>query len=194
MGKLEEKRFELLCAEYEKEQAELEQLLASEQAQLDQFHEDTDRASHFLALAQKYTDFTELTAPMIHEFVEKILVHAPDRSTGERVQEIEIYLNFIGKFEVPMPEPTEEELAAEEKRRQKRIRDHEKYLRQKERKQKIAEGLIVPGEPYQLVCQCCGEPFQSVRPNTKFCKPACREKFYRQEKRKAKEMETSQTA
>ena len=157
MGKLEEKRFELLCAEYEKEQAELEQLLASEQAQLNQFHEDTDRASHFLALAQKYTDFTELTAPMIHEFVEKILVHAPDRSTGERVQEIEIYLNFIGKFEVPMPEPTEEELAAEEKRRQKRIRDHEKYLRQKERKQKIAEGLIVPGEPYQLVCQCCGE-------------------------------------
>ena len=49
MGKLEEKRFALLCAEYEKEQAELEQLLASEQAQLDQFHEDTDRASHFLA-------------------------------------------------------------------------------------------------------------------------------------------------
>lgn len=194
MGKLEEKRFELLCAEYEKEQAELEQLLASEQAQLDQFHEDTDRASHFLALAQKYTDFTELTAPMIHEFVEKILVHAPDRSTGERVQEIEIYLNFIEKFEVPMPEPTEEELAAEEKRRQKRIRDHEKYLRQKERKQKIAEGLIVPGEPYQLVCQCCGEPFQSVRPNAKFCKPACREKFYRKEKRKAKETETSQTA
>ena len=140
MGKLEEKRFELLCAEYEKEQAELEQLLASEQAQLDQFHEDTDRASHFLALAQKYTDFTELTAPVIHEFVEKILVHAPDRSTGERVQEIEIYLNFIGKFEVPMPEPTEEELAAEEKRRQKCIRDHEKYLRQKERKQKIARG------------------------------------------------------
>ena len=78
--------------------------------------------------------------------------------------------------------------------RQKRIRDHEKYLRQKERKQKIAEGLIVPGEPYQLVCQCCGEPSQSVRPNAKFCKPACREKFYRQEKRKAKETETSQTA
>ena len=94
MGKLEEKRFELLCAEYEKEQAELEQLLASEQAQLDQFHEDTDRVSHFLALAQKYTDFTELTAPMLHEFVEKILVHAPDRSTGERVQEIEIMSRF----------------------------------------------------------------------------------------------------
>ena len=49
---------------------------------MDQFHEDTDRASHFLALAQKYTDFTELTAPMIHEFVEKILVHARTEAPG----------------------------------------------------------------------------------------------------------------
>ena len=68
------------------------------------------------------------------------MVHAPDRSTGERVQEIEIYLKFIGKFDVPMPEPTPEELAAEEARRQRRARDHAKYLRQKERKRKIAEG------------------------------------------------------
>ena len=44
---------------------------------LDQFNEDTDRANKFLALAKKYTDFSELTAPMINEFVEKIVVHAP---------------------------------------------------------------------------------------------------------------------
>ena len=183
MGKLEEKRFEMLSTEYEKEQDELEQALASDQTNLDQFNEDTDRADKFLALAKKYTDFSELTAPMINEFVEKIVVHAPDRSTGERIQEIEIYLKFIGKFDVPMPEPTPEELAAEEKRRQKRIRDHEKYLRQKERKKKIAEGQIVPGEPYALVCQCCGESFHSIRPNAKFCTPACRQRFYRQQKR-----------
>ena len=182
---------------------ELEQALASDQADLDQFNEDTDRADKFLALAKKYTDFSELTAPMINEFVEKIVVHAPDRSTGERIQEIEIYLKFIGKFDVPMPEPTPEELAAEEKRRQKRIRDHEKYLRQKERKKKIAEGQIVPGEPYALVCQCCGESFQSIRPNAKFCTPACRQRFYRQQRRELpppdavsepEPMETSKTA
>ena len=82
-----------------------------------------------------------------------------------------------------MPEPTPKELAAEEKRRQKRIRDHEKYLRQKERKKKIAAGQITPGEPYALVCQCCGETFHSIRPNAKFCTPACRQRFYRQQKR-----------
>ena len=196
LGRMDEKRFELLSAGYEKEQDELEQALAADQANLDQFNEDTDRADKFLALAKKYTDFSELTAAMLNEFVEKIMVHAPDRSAGERVQEIEIYLKFIGKFDVPLPEPTPEELAAEEVRRQRRARDHAKYLRQKERKRKIAEGQIVPGEPYALVCQCCGETFHSIRPNAKFCKPACRERFYRQQKRAAKQetLKTDKTA
>ena len=57
MGKLEEKRFEMLSAEYEKEQDELEQALASDQADLDQFNEDTDRADKFLALAKKVHGF-----------------------------------------------------------------------------------------------------------------------------------------
>ena len=162
-------------------------MLDTQRAQLDQFNEETDRADHFLALAKKYTDFSELTPAMVNKFVDRIMVHAPDRSSGERIQEIEIYLKFIGQFEVPMPEPTPEELEAEEKRRQKRIRDHEKYLRQKERKRRIEEGLIIPGEPYALTCSCCGEAFHSQRPNAKFCKPACREKFYRREKKKEKE-------
>ena len=143
LGRMDEKRFELLSTGYEKEQDELEQALAADQANLDQFNEDTDRADKFLALAKKYTDFSELTPAMLNEFVEKIMVHAPDRSAGERVQEIEIYLKFIGKFDVPLPEPTPEELAAEEVRRQRRARDHAKYLRQKERKRKIAEGHAV---------------------------------------------------
>ena len=29
-----------------------------------------------------------LTTPMINEFIEKIMVHAPDRSDGDRVQEV----------------------------------------------------------------------------------------------------------
>lgn len=66
-------------------------------------------------------------------FYPKILVHAPDRSTGERVQEVEIYLKFIGRFEIPLPEPTPEELAEEERRRKRREMNHRKYLRKKER-------------------------------------------------------------
>lgn len=46
------------------------------------FAEDTDRAKQFLELAKKYTDFSELTTPMINEFVEKIIVHAPEKLTA----------------------------------------------------------------------------------------------------------------
>ena len=104
------------------------------QGELDVFNEDTNRAGQFLTLAKKYTDFTELTTPMIFEFVDKIVVHAPDRSSGERVQEVDIYLKFIGKFDVPLPEPTPEELAAAEKLRQRHIKQHEWYMRKKEEK------------------------------------------------------------
>ena len=93
----------------------------------------------FLALAKKYRDFTELTTPMINEFIDRILVHAPTKDEyGDRCQEVEIYLNFIGRFEVPTPEPTPEELAQLEAERKKRAANREKYYRRKERKAKEA--------------------------------------------------------
>lgn len=52
---------------------------------------------------------------MIAEYIEKIVVHEADKSSGERQQQVVIYVNFIDKFEVPMPKPTAEEIATEEK-------------------------------------------------------------------------------
>ena len=140
MGKIPEKRFDMLSAEYEKEQAELEEVIAADMVELDVFATDADRAHQFLALAKRYTDFTELTTPMINEFVDRIIVHAPEKIDGERSMEIEIYLKFIGKFEIPIPEPTPEELAAEEAARKRRAAERAKYERRKERKrqQKLA--------------------------------------------------------
>ena len=132
--KISEKRFEVLSGEYEQEQEALEVAIAQEQAELDAFEADTARADQFLELARKYTDFSVLTTPMIYEFVDKILVHAPDRSSGERTQEVDIYLKFIGKFDVPLPEPTPEELAEMEKIRQRRAKGRKKWRRAQERK------------------------------------------------------------
>ena len=101
---------------------------------MDAFEADTAKVDQFLELARKYTDFSVLTPPMIYEFVDKILVHAPDRSSGERTQEVDIYLKFIGKFDVPLPEPTPEELAEMEKIRQRRAKGREKWRRAQERK------------------------------------------------------------
>ena len=137
--KISEKRFEVLSGEYEQEQEALEAAIAQEQAELDAFEADTARVDQFLDLARKYTDFSVLTTPMIYEFVDKILVHAPDRSSGERTQEVDIYLKFIGKFDVPLPEPTPEELAEMEKVRQRRAKGREKWRRAQERKKQQEE-------------------------------------------------------
>lgn len=67
-------------------------------------------AEEFLALVDKYTDIKELTPAIVNEFVEKILVHKAERIDGERVVELEIYLRFVGKMELPAQEMTPEEI------------------------------------------------------------------------------------
>ena len=148
MEKISEHRFDMLSAEYEQEQAELESVIAADQVELEIFHADATRADQFMALAKKYTDFSELTTPMINEFIEKILIHAPEKIDGERTMEIEIFLKFIGKFDVPMPEPTPEELAAAEADRKRRAANREKYARKKARREqrKLEEQLAQAAE------------------------------------------------
>lgn len=138
-GSLTEKRFKLLSDGYEREQEELDAAIEREQAALDAFAADTDRAGQFLDLVKRYADFSVLTTPMILEFVDKIVVHAPDRFNGERMQEVDIYLKFIGKFDVPLPEPTPEELEEQEWRRKIREKQREYSRRSREKKKRAAE-------------------------------------------------------
>ena len=95
---------------------------------------DSTKISSFLAIAKKYRNADALTTPMIYAFIEKILVHAPEKIDGERHMQIDIYLKFIGNFQVPQDEPTAEEMAEEEKQKQRRAKNREKVARCMERK------------------------------------------------------------
>ena len=50
----------------------------------------------FLRNIRKYTDPTELTAEILNDLVDKIVIHAPDKSSGHRKQKIEIYYKAVG--------------------------------------------------------------------------------------------------
>ena len=50
----------------------------------------------FLKNVRKYTDPQELTAELLNDLVDKIIVHAPDKSSGHRKQKIEIYYKAVG--------------------------------------------------------------------------------------------------
>lgn len=170
VGRISEERFESLLADYEQEQKALKQTITEAESGLSAFEQDTARVEQFLTLAKKYTDFSELTTPMINEFIDKIIVHAPDRSDGDRVQEVDIYLKFIGKFDLPAPELTEEELKEQERLRKERIRSRERY-----RRLKAGENM---SPPFERTCEQCGKTFMAGISNAKFCHPNCRAKFY----------------
>ena len=134
--RITDKRFEILSSEYEREQSELEQLISQLQTEVDSFEDSAERAASFLELTRRYKDFTELTAPMLHEFVQRIVV--PERTEKNKrftTQKVEIYLNFIGDYTPPSypdtliiekPDPDQQE------RERKRDYHSEYYRRRKE--------------------------------------------------------------
>lgn len=126
-GKIPEKHFDRLLSGYDNEQTALEAEMQELQTGLDRYGADSVRADRFLELVKRYTDFSELTTPMLNEFIEKVVVHEADKSTGDRVQKVDIYLNFIGAFTVPKMEDalTAEQEAREQRKLQARNRERE---------------------------------------------------------------------
>lgn len=143
LGKIPEERFETLSKEYDDEQKILKISISEAEAEISAFEQDSVNISAFMELVKKYTDFTELTNQMINEFVDKILVHAPDKSTGDRIQEVEICLNFVGNIEIPLPKPTPEEIEEMKKKQYwkdqyRKRRDYELARRKKKNAEQLA--------------------------------------------------------
>ena len=126
-GKIPDKHFNRLLVEYDTEQSALEQEAAELKEGITAQAEDGMRAQRFVSLVRRYTSFDELTAPMLNEFIEKVVVHEADKSTGERRQKVDIYFNFIGCFVPPKPEVilTAEEEAKAQKALAARNRERE---------------------------------------------------------------------
>lgn len=103
-GKIPDKHFERMLAEYDREQTELETEMAELKEQIFGMDEDNKKADKFIAIVRKYTDFTELTTPMLNEFIEKVVVYEATGGRKDRKQKVEIHFNFVGQVEVPQSE------------------------------------------------------------------------------------------
>lgn len=99
IGKLSDERFMKMSKGYEDEQNTLQTEANEIQSELQQEEKKSVDVKRFLAIVKKYTDLTELTPEILREFIDKIIVHAPDKSSGRRLQEIEIIYNHIGEFD-----------------------------------------------------------------------------------------------
>jgi len=109
-GILTEDRFVKLSRGYEREQQELQAQTTALAEQISTQEQKTLDLSRFLTQIRKHTNVTELTPVLLNELVERIEVYAPDKSSGKRAQDIDVYFNFvglIGKLELAKPSEPE---------------------------------------------------------------------------------------
>ena len=99
-GKITDERFIKLSATYEKEQAELEQSVSDLRDILKQAQAEAVNIDSFLQTVRKCTAPSELTPAILHEFVDKIIIHEADKSSGKRRQQIDVHYNFIGEIDL----------------------------------------------------------------------------------------------
>ena len=133
LGKLPDKRYQILEAQYAKEQETLETEAAALQKKVDEYEQEQKSADKFIALVKKYQNFEKLDAVMLNQFIYKIFVHERDyKGVANSPQTVEIYFNFVGKFGMQeINSPSEEERAALKEKERLRQKRHEAYLRRK---------------------------------------------------------------
>ncbi len=166
VGKIPEKHFTDLLADYDREQETLQKEMERLNADVEQYNTDSIRADRFIELVKRYTTFDTFSTTLLNEFVDKVVVHEAVKINGRRTQQVDIYLSFIGRFDIPewaeneaLPLPTPHKKRkkrrhemTEEQRNRERERDHIRYA-QKVAGKKKAEAerrlAILKGSAYE---------------------------------------------
>ena len=108
IGKISDERYVTLSMSYEEEQRELKTALPDMENYLETETDKTENLQRFIDKVKRITEIKELTAELVNEFIDKIVVHAPRYLDGKRVQLIDIYYNGVGILRELTPEEMEE--------------------------------------------------------------------------------------
>lgn len=139
LGAIAPDRYEQLSQKYAEEYYPLKKELEEIRARLSDHENQSQRAKKFIRLVESYCDFEEVTPTAINEFISKIVVHERDvKRARYAVQRVEVYFNYIGKFENELTEqmePTEQECKRmreqiEEAKKEKSRAYHREYYKE----------------------------------------------------------------
>ena len=107
LGKISDERFVKLSQSYEEEQKQLQTSISDLTEKLAKQQEDSLNISKFIARISKYTELPELTVEIVNELIDKIVIHKPTGTKRNRIIQIDIYYNFIGKLNNEKSEPND---------------------------------------------------------------------------------------
>ncbi|MDL2254322.1 DUF4368 domain-containing protein, partial [Ruminococcaceae bacterium OttesenSCG-928-I18] len=98
-GKVPDERYMKMAAKFEDEQAELREQAAVLETAVAEDERKAVNVDRFLTLVRKYTTIGELTPAIVHEFIEKIVVHEAEGGRKNRTQKVEILYANVGAID-----------------------------------------------------------------------------------------------
>ena len=99
LGRITGDRYRSLSESYESELKEKTDEKESIERQINSMSEKKINADRFFEIIRKYTDITELTAPILNELIDRIIIYEKEEIDGEAVQNVVIFYKFAGKIE-----------------------------------------------------------------------------------------------
>ena len=98
--RITEYNFNMLSQKYQLEQIELDEKIQKLKAALAESKQSVEDARKWIEIVKQYSEPTELTAELLNNMIDKIVVHeAIKYENGFREQKIEIYYRFVGKID-----------------------------------------------------------------------------------------------
>lgn len=95
-GVISEARFQMLADSYEQEQEELREKITMLEEEIQNQEDQVENVDRFIQMAKKYLYLEKLTPAVLNDMVNAVYVHAPDKSSGHRIQDVDISYNYIG--------------------------------------------------------------------------------------------------
>lgn len=105
LGKISDERFVKLSQNYEEEQKQLQTSISDLTEKLAKQQEDSLNISKFMARISKYTELPKLTVEIVNELIDKIVIQKPTGTKRNRIIQVDIYYNFVGKLNNEKSEP-----------------------------------------------------------------------------------------
>jgi hypothetical protein len=93
-GKITDERFATMSARYEAEQSKLKANAVKLSETISRKEQKKNDVMNFVHIVKKYEEFTELTPEIMHELIDKIIIHAPEGGRANRTQQVDIIFRF----------------------------------------------------------------------------------------------------
>ena len=101
-GKISDDRFRNLSFNYDKEQQELKLKIEQLSKDIENTEKKDTDVTQFISNVKKYTEIKHLTAEILNELIERIVIHQQEKIDGKKTQEIDIYYRGVGIISFPV--------------------------------------------------------------------------------------------